>query len=120
MDSLKAGVTTVRDVVTLTPPFRWDDQPWNYPDHNILPAAEAPSGFLRTLPDDWLSSQIQAQLIDRIKRLKGYDIEMSIPPDPLGKNHGERRAAESGRCRSVCVFAEELETLVYEAHRLNM
>ena len=120
MDSLKAGVTTVRDV-----------------DHDdaSIPLARSTVELSQIIIFSLLRkhhqgsyghcpmiglSQIRAQLIDRIKRLKGYDVEMSIPPVHWAKimaSGGLPGLEDVGQCM---YSPKELETLVYEAHHLNM
>ena len=83
MDSLKAGVTTVRDVGShddAAIPLASAINRGIIQGANILPAGSAIQGSYGHCQMIGFIANTEAQLIDRIKRLKGYDIEMSIPP----------------------------------------
>lgn len=121
--SLRAGVTTVRDVGCN------DDCsiPLAHAVHiglirgaNILPAGGAIQGSYGHCPMIGSIANTKEQLIDKIKHLKGYNIEMSIPPVHWIKIMASGGAAGLEDLGPCMYSPEELETIVYEAHRLNM
>ena len=123
MDSLKAGVTTVRDVGShddASIPLASAINRGIIQGANILPAGSAIQGSYGHCPMIGFIANTEAQLIDRIKRLKGYDIEMSIPPIHWAKIMASGGAAGLEDVGPCMYSPKELETLVYEAHRLNM
>lgn len=123
MDSLKAGVTTVRDVGShddAAIPLASAINRGIIQGANILPAGSAIQGSYGHCPMIGFIANTEAQLIDRIKRLKGYDIEMSIPPIHWAKIMASGGAAGLEDVGPCMYSPKELETLVYEAHRLNM
>ena len=81
--SLKAGVTVVRDVGCnddCTLPMAKAINTGLIQGSTILPAGGAIQGSYGHCPMIGSIANTKEQLIDKIKRLKGYNIEMAIPP----------------------------------------
>lgn len=121
--SLKAGVTTVRDVGSnddCAIPLASAVNRGILQGPHILPAGGAIQGSYGHCPMIGFIANTEAQLIERIKRLKGYDIEMRIPPIHWAKIMASGGAAGLEDVGPCMYSPKELEALVYEAHRLNM
>lgn len=123
LKSLKAGVTTVRDVGCNSDcaiPLANAINKGILTGSKVLPAGGAIQGSYGHCPMIGYIANTKEQLIDRIKRLKGYDIEMQIPPVHWVKIMASGGAAGLEDVGPCMYSPEELETIVYEAHRLNM
>ena len=123
MDSLRAGVTTVRDVGSnddCAIPLASAINRGIIPGANIIPAGGAIQGSYGHCPMIGFIANTEAQLIERIKRLKGYDIEMRIPPVHWAKIMASGGAAGLEDVGPCMYSPRELEALAYECHRLNM
>ncbi len=121
--SLKAGVTTVRDVGCnddCSIPLARAVNIGLIQGTNIIPSGGAIQGSYGHCPMIGSIANTKEQLIDKIKRLKGYNIEMSIPPLHWIKIMASGGAAGLEDVGPCMYSPEELEALVYEAHRLNM
>ena len=121
--SLKAGVTVVRDLGCnddCTIPMAKAVNMGLIQGSRILPAGGAIQGSYGHCPMIGSVANTQEQLIDKIKRLKGYNIEMSIPPVHWVKIMASGGAAGLEDVGPCMYSPKELETIVFEAHRLNM
>ena len=121
--SLKAGVTVVRDVGCnddCTLPMAKAINTGLIQGSTILPAGGAIQGSYGHCPMIGSIANTKEQLIDKIKRLKGYNIEMAIPPIHWVKIMASGGAAGLEDVGPCMYSPEELEAIVYEAHRLNM
>lgn len=122
-DSLRAGVTTVRDLGSnhdSAIPLASAVNRGIIQGANIIPAGSAIQGSYGHCPMIGYIANTEAQLIERIKRLKGYDIEMQIPPVHWAKIMASGGAAGLEDVGPCMYSPRELKALVYEAHRLNM
>lgn len=123
MDSLQAGVTTVRDVGSnqdAALPLAAAVSRGYIKGSHIIPAGSAIQGSYGHCPMIGFIANTEAQLIERMKRLKGYNIEMRIPPLHWAKIMASGGAAGLEDVGPCMYSPKELEALVYEAHRLNM
>lgn len=123
MDSLKAGVTTVRDVGSnddAAIPLASAINRGILKGCHIIPAGSAIQGSYGHCPMIGCIANTESQLIERIKRLKGYDIEMQIPPVHWAKIMASGGAAGLEDVGPCMYSPRELEALAYEVHRLNM
>ena len=123
MDSLKAGVTTVRDLGShhdAAIPLAAAINRKIIPGSHIIPAGSAIQGSYGHCPMIGYIANTKEQLIERIKRLKGYHIEMQIPPVHWAKIMASGGAAGLEDVGPCMYSPEELEAVTYEAHRLNM
>lgn len=121
--SLKAGVTTVRDVGCnddCSIPMARAVNIGLIQGSNIVPCGGAIQGSYGHCPMIGSIANTREQLIDKIKRLKGYNIEMSIPPLHWIKIMASGGAAGLEDVGPCMYSPEELGAIVYEAHRLNM
>lgn len=121
--SLKAGVTTVRDVGCnddCSIPLARAVNIGLIKGSHIVPSGGAIQGSYGHCPMIGSIANTKEQLIDKIKRLKGYNIEMSIPPLHWIKIMASGGAAGLEDVGPCMYSPEELETIAYEAHRLNM
>ncbi len=121
--SLKAGVTVVRDVGCnddCTLPMAKAINTGLIKGCTILPAGGAIQGSYGHCPMIGSIANTKEQLIDKIKRLKGYNIEMAIPPIHWVKIMASGGAAGLEDVGPCMYSPEELEAITYEAHRLNM
>lgn len=121
--SLKAGVTVVRDVGCnddCTLPMAKAINTGLIKGCTILPAGGAIQGSYGHCPMIGSIANTKEQLIDKIKRLKGYNIEMAIPPIHWVKIMASGGAAGLEDVGPCMYSPEELEAIAYEAHRLNM
>lgn len=121
--SLKAGVTTVRDVGSnddCTIPLARAVNLGLIQGTNILPCGGAIQGSYGHCPMIGSIANTKEQLIDKIKQLKGYHVEMSTPPTHWVKIMASGGAAGLEDVGPCMYSPEELETIAYEAHRLNM
>ena len=121
--SLKAGVTTVRDVGCnddCSIPMARAVNIGLIQGSNIVPCGGAIQGSYGHCPMIGSIANTREQLIDKIKRLKGYNIEMSIPPLHWIKIMASGGAAGLEDVGPCMYSPEELEAIAYEAHRLNM
>lgn len=121
--SLKAGVTVVRDVGCnddCTLPMAKAINTGLIKGCTILPAGGAIQGSYGHCPMIGSIANTKEQLIDKIKRLKGYNIEMAIPPIHWVKIMASGGAAGLEDVGPCMYSPEELSAIVYEAHRLNM
>lgn len=121
--SLKAGVTTVRDVGCnddCSIPLARAVNIGLIQGTNIIPCGGAIQGSYGHCPMIGSIANTKEQLIDKIKRLKGYDIEMSIPPTHWIKIMASGGAAGLEDVGPCMYSLEELKAIAYEAHRLNM
>lgn len=121
--SLKAGVTTVRDVGCnddCSIPLARAVNIGLIQGTNIIPCGGAIQGSYGHCPMIGSIANTKEQLIDKIKRLKGYDIEMSIPPTHWIKIMASGGAAGLEDVGPCMYSPEELKAIAYEAHRLNM
>lgn len=122
-DSLKAGVTTVRDVGSnhdAAIPLASAINRGIIEGSHVVPAGSAIQGSYGHCPMIGFIANTKEQLIERIKRLKGYDIEMRIPPVHWAKIMASGGAAGLEDVGPCMYSPEELEAIAYEAHRLNM
>lgn len=123
MDSLKAGVTTVRDVGSNNDtaiPLASAINRGIIPGCHILPTGGATQGSYGHCPMIGYIANTEAELITRIKKLKGYNIEMQIPPLHWAKIMASGGAAGLEDVGPCMYSPKELEAVSYEAHRLNM
>ncbi len=123
MDSLRAGVTTVRDVGSnddAAIPLASAINRGILQGCHVIPAGSAIQGSYGHCPMIGCIANTEAQLIERIKRLKGYHIEMQIPPVHWAKIMASGGAAGLEDVGPCMYSPRELETLSYEVHRLNM
>ena len=121
--SLKAGVTTVRDVGCnddCSIPMARAVNIGLIQGSNIVPCGGAIQGSYGHCPMIGSIANTREQLIDKIKRLKGYNIEMSIPPLHWIKIMASGGAAGLEDVGPCMYSPEELGAIGYEAHRLNM
>lgn len=121
--SLKAGVTTVRDVGShhdASIPLAAAINRGIIEGSHIIPAGSAIQGSYGHCPMIGYIANTKEQLIDRIKRLKGYHIEMQIPPVHWAKIMASGGAAGLEDVGPCMYSPEELEAVTYECHRLNM
>ncbi|MGN0987629.1 MAG: amidohydrolase family protein [Otoolea sp.] len=121
--SLKAGVTTVRDVGCnddCTIPMAHAVHIGLIQGTNIVPCGGAIQGSYGHCPMIGSIANTKEQLIDKIKRLKGYNIEMSIPPLHWIKIMASGGAAGLEDVGPCMYSPDELKAIAYEAHRLNM
>ena len=121
--SLKSGVTVVRDVGCnddCTLPMAKAVNIGLIQGSTILPAGGAIQGSYGHCPMIGSIANTKEQLIDKIKWLKGYNIDMSIPPIHWIKIMASGGAAGLEDVGPCMYSTEELEAIVYEAHRLNM
>ena len=121
--SLKAGVTVVRDVGCnddCTLPMAKAINTGLIKGCTILPAGGAIQGSYGHCPMIGSIANTKEQLIDKIKRLKGYNIEMALPPIHWVKIMASGGAAGLEDVGPCMYSPEELEAIAYEAHRLNM
>lgn len=121
--SLRSGVTVVRDVGCnddCTLPMAKAINTGLIQGSTILPAGGAIQGSYGHCPMIGSIANTKEQLIDKIKRLKGYNIEMSIPPIHWIKIMASGGAAGLEDVGPCMYSPEELEAITYEAHRLNM
>lgn len=121
--SLKAGVTVVRDVGCnddCSIPLARAVNLGLIAGSHIIPSGGAIQGSYGHCPMIGSIANTKEQLIDKIKRLKGYNIEMSIPPLHWIKIMASGGAAGLEDVGPCMYSPEELEAIVYEAHRLNM
>lgn len=86
----------------------------------MIPCGGATQGSYGHCPMIGVIANTEAQLIERVKRLKGYDIEMMIPPTHWVKIMASGGAAGLEDVGPCMYSPKELDALVYEAHRLNM
>ena len=122
-NSLKAGVTTVRDVgcnddcaIPLAAAIRRG----YVKGCNIIPAGSAIQGSYGHCPMIGYVANTEAELIDKIKRLKAYHIKMQTPPVHWVKIMTSGGAAGMEDV-GPCMYSDrELKTIAEEAHRLNM
>lgn len=123
MDSLRAGVTTVRDVGSnddAAIPLASAINRGILLGCHVIPAGSAIQGSYGHCPMIGCIANTEAQLIERIKRLKGYHIEMQIPPVHWAKIMASGGAAGLEDVGPCMYSPRELEALSYEVHRLNM
>ena len=123
MDSLKAGVTTVRDVGSnddTAIPLASAINRGIIPGCHVLPTGGATQGSYGHCPMIGYIANTEAELITRIKKLKGYNIEMQIPPLHWAKIMASGGAAGLEDVGPCMYSPKELEAISYEAHRLNM
>lgn len=121
--SLKAGVTTVRDVGCnddCTLPLAKAIRNGLITGANVIPAGSAIQGSYGHCPMIGYIANTKEQLIERIKRLKGYHIAVQTPPTHWVKIMASGGAAGLEDVGPCMYSPEELDTIVYEAHRLNM
>lgn len=122
-DSLIHGVTTVRDVGCnddCTLPLSKAVRQGVIKGSNIVPAGSATQGSYGHCPMIGTIANTEAQLIERVKRLKGAHIENQIPPTHWMKIMASGGAAGLEDVGPCMYSPKELEALCYEAHRLNM
>lgn len=123
MSSLKAGVTTVRDLGShhdAAIPLAGAINRGIIPGAHVIPAGSAIQGSYGHCPMIGFIANTKEQLIDRIKRLKGYNIEMQIPPVHWSKIMASGGAAGLEDVGPCMYSPEELKAVTYESHRLNM
>lgn len=121
--SLKAGVTTVRDVGCnddCTIPMARAVERGLIPGPHIIPCGGAIQGSYGHCPMIGSIANTKEQLIDKIKRLKGYHVAMSTPPLHWIKIMASGGAAGLEDVGACMYSPEELKAIAYEAHRLNM
>ena len=121
--SLKNGVTTVRDLGCnddCSIPLARAVNIGLIKGSHIVPAGSAIQGSYGHCPMIGYIANTKEQLIDKIKRLKGYNIEMSIPPLHWIKIMASGGAAGLEDVGPCMYSPDELKAITYEAHRLNM
>lgn len=121
--SLQAGVTVVRDVGCnddCTLPMAKAVNQGLIKGSTIIPAGGAIQGSYGHCPMIGSIANTKEQLIHKIKQLKGYHIEMMTPPIHWIKIMASGGAAGLEDVGPCMYSPEELEAIVYEAHRLNM
>lgn len=123
MASLEAGITTVRDLGSnhdSAIPLASAINRGIIKGSHIIPAGSAIQGSYGHCPMIGFIANTEAQLIERVKRLKGYHIEMQIPLVHWVKIMASGGAAGREDVGPCMYSSRELEAVVYEAHRLNM
>ena len=121
--SLKAGVTTVRDVGSCDDtaiPLASAINRGIIEGCNIVPCGGAIQGSYGHCPMIGTIANTSVELVKLIKELKGYNIEMRIPPTHWIKIMASGGAAGLEDVGPCMYSPEELNCITYEAHRLNM